>query len=69
MGKVEIKMRDQLKVNTGAMDHCLDLVELARPKLGEGFMIIISQIISQTDMGGMHGLATGNAKSLLLPCL
>ena len=67
MGKGDFKMWDQFKVNTGAMDHCLDLVELARSKLGDCFMITMSQIISWSDMGGMHGLATGNAKRLLVP--
>ena len=67
MGKGKFKMWDQLEVNTGAMDYCLDLVELARSKIGDSFMITMSQIISWADMGGMHGLATGNAKRLLVP--
>ena len=67
MGKGEFNMWDQLEVNTGAMDYCLDLVELARSKIGDSFMITMSQIISWADMGGMHGLATGNAKRLLVP--
>ena len=59
-------MWDQLEVNTCAMDYCLDLVELAGCKIGDGFMITMSQIISWADMSGMHGMA-GNSKCLLVP--
>ena len=68
IGKGEFTMWDQLKVNTCAMDSYLDLVELARCKTGDGFMIRMSQIIRWADMGGMHGLA-GNSKCLLVPWL
>ena len=67
MGKGKFELWDTFKVDTGAMAHCLDLVEQASSRLGDVFTLRMAQVIEWNDLAGMHGLATGNAKALRVP--